>query len=65
MSLVLKYTPDVDEESVLSLGSHPVSGTDKEPKVVKKTKNTTDSLIDGVINLCPPVQVCIMPKAIR
>jgi len=65
VSLVLKYTPDVDEDSVLSLGSHAISAADKEPKGVKKTKNSTDSLMDGVINLCSPVQVCIMPKATR
>ena len=63
--MVLKYTPDVDEDTVLSLGLYGVSGADQEPRGVKKTKNSMDSLIDGVINLCSPVQVCILPKATR
>ncbi|PFX32501.1 integrator complex subunit 4-like [Stylophora pistillata] len=65
VSLVLKYTPEVDEESVLKLGSREDSSTDVETQGIKQTKSAKDSLVDGVINLCPPVQVCIMPKALR
>lgn len=66
VSLVLKYTPDVDEDSVLSLGSFATSiHTDKEADSIKKTKSSTNSLTNGVIALCPPVQVCILPKPMR
>lgn len=65
VSLVLKYTPDVDEESVLKLRSREDSSTDEETRGIKHTKSAKDSLVDGVINLCSPVQVCIMPKALR
>ncbi|XP_073255045.1 integrator complex subunit 4-like [Porites lutea] len=65
VSLVIKYSSDVDEAGVLSLSSHAVSGSDVEVRGTKKTKNSADSLISGVINLCSPVQVCIMPKPIR
>lgn len=65
VSLVLKYTPDVDEESVLKLCSREDSSTDEETRGIKHTKSAKDSLVDGVINLCSPVQVCIMPKALR
>lgn len=66
VSLVLKYTPDVDEDSVLSLGSFATSiHTDKEADSIRKTKSSTNSLTNGVIALCPPVQVCILPKPMR
>ena len=65
VSLVIKYSSDVDEADVLSLSSHAVSGSDVEVRGTKKTKNSADSLTSGVINLCSPVQVCIMPKLIR
>ncbi|XP_029186863.2 integrator complex subunit 4-like [Acropora millepora] len=66
VSLVLKYTPDVDEDSVLSLGSFATSiHTDKEADSIRKTKGSTNSLTNGVIALCPPVQVCILPKPMR
>ncbi|XP_067037062.1 integrator complex subunit 4-like [Acropora muricata] len=66
VSLVLKYTPDVDEDSVLSLGSFATSiHTDKEADSIRKTKGSTNSLTNGVIALCPPVQVCILPKPMQ
>lgn len=66
VSLVLKYTPDVDEDSVLSLGSYAASSsTDTKPEGLKKTKRSMDSLTNGMITLCSPVQVCILPKPMR
>ncbi len=65
VSLVLKYTPDVDEEGVLKLGSHAANTTDVDSRGARQIKSSKDNLVDGVINLCSPVQVCIMPKAIR
>lgn len=65
VSLVLKYSPDVDEGGVLHLGSHTANTTDEDTQGIKQIKSSKDSLVDGVINLCSPVQVCIMPKATR
>ena len=62
---MLKYTPDVNEEGVLQLGSHAANTTDEDSQGVKQIKSSKDNLVDGVINLCSPVQVCIMPKATR
>lgn len=62
---MLKYSPDVDEGGVLHLGSHPDSTTNEDSQGIKQIKGSKDNLVDGVINLCSPVQVCIMPKATR
>ncbi|KAJ7392804.1 Integrator complex subunit 4 [Desmophyllum pertusum] len=65
VSLVLKYTPDVDEEGVLNLGSPAANTTDVDSSGYEANQSSKDNLVDGVINLCSPVQVCIMPKVIR
>ena len=63
--MVFKYSPDVDEGGVLHLGSHAANTTDEDSQGIKQIKGSKDNLVDGVINLCSPVQVCIMPKATR
>ena len=63
--MVLKYTPDVDEKGVLKLGSAVANTSDVDSRGARQIKSSKDNLVDGVINLCSPVQVCIMPKAIR
>lgn len=62
---MLKYSPDVDEEGVLQLRSHVANTTAEDSQGVKQIKSSKDNLVDGVINLSSPVQVCIMPKATR
>jgi len=62
---VLKYTPDVDEGGVLQLASQAATTADEDLHGIKQIKSSKDNLVDGVINLCLPVQVCIMPKATR
>jgi hypothetical protein len=59
VSLVIKCQADVDEESVVNLG---VPTADMESRTLRQVKNCTDSLEEGVVGLCPPVRICILPK---
>ena len=65
LSLVLKYTPDVDEENVTTLDPSTTSGSRDSQNPLKLIKNSTDSLKDGVIGLCAAMQLCILPKQSR
>ena len=65
LSLVLKYTPDVDEENVTTLDPSTTSGSRDSQNPLKQVKNSTDSLKDGVIGLCAAMQLCILPKQSR
>ncbi|XP_048588029.1 integrator complex subunit 4 isoform X2 [Nematostella vectensis] len=58
LSLVLKYMPDIDEDAVVI----PNSPHEQNKMILRQVKNSTDSLQDGVLGLCPPVRLCIQPK---
>lgn len=62
VSIVLKYQADVDEQSVMQLGSSDVGG---EGSTLRQVKNSTDSLQEGVVGLCPAVRLCILPKPVK
>lgn len=63
VSLVLKYQGDVDESNVVQLGSAN-SGVECGTSV-RQVKNSTDSLEEGVLGLCPAVRLCILPKPVK
>ena len=52
---MLQYTPDISEETVLTLGA-------SCSKTIKQTKSSSESVLSGVVGLCAPVQLAIMPK---
>ena len=65
VSLVVKYTQDVDEQAVLdsSLAIVQKTSDNSEMKIVKQKKNGADNLQDGYVGLCPPVQIYVLPKS--
>ena len=66
LSLVLKYIPDVNEDSVINLDpSTTLASGGRDTQSKRQVKNSTDNLADGVVGLCSAVQLCILPKQPR
>ena len=65
VSLVLKYTPDINEQDVLDFTASVVQTPSEksERKIIKQRKNRADNLQDGYVELCLPVQIYVLPKS--
>ena len=64
ISLVLKYSQDINEQEVVDFVDSALAKTGKlDKKVVVQIKNCADNLQDGYVELCAPVQVYVLPKS--
>lgn len=65
VSLVLKYAQDVNEQEIVDFVSSMLDTTAErsDRKIVKQVKNRADSLKDGYVELCSPVQIYVLPKS--